>query len=308
MVRVFTLGICSVDESSGLERLISLINEETLPDSTIISDIVIVVSGDSADTISVAMNAKSRFQKTVIVEHERKGKAEAINRIIDTMKGKNLLLINADALPMKGSIGSIMKEFAASNVGMMCAMPVPADSECSSFVRALSRFTWSLHNSTMETLQDRGDIMHLTDEMIAIADKTITMLPEGTVNDGAYLSTLCQIGGEKVSYSKSAVVMISIPRTVQDFIKQRIRIIYGHLQVNKLIGEFPGTAEFASLKNPMTGARILVDFAKRKPLESLLLPSALFFEFIAIKHALKEMKRKENPHKVWKRVSSATWK
>jgi cellulose synthase/poly-beta-1,6-N-acetylglucosamine synthase-like glycosyltransferase len=308
MVCVFTVGVCSVDESSGLERLISLINEEALPDSVIISDIVIVVSGSSAETVSVAMNTQSRIQKTVIIEPKRSGKAEAINRIIDAMNGDNLLLINADAQPLKGSIGSLMKELAASNAGMMCATPLPADSECGPVVSALSRFAWSLHNSTMETLQETGAIMHLTDEMIAISGRVITALPEGTVNDGAYLSTLCQIEGEKVAYSKNAFIIVSIPHTLHDFIQQRIRIIYGHLQVKEMIGEFPGTAEFTSMKNPVTGLRILVDFAKRHPLESLFLPTALLFESVALAQALKETKADENPHKAWNRISTASWK
>lgn len=305
---LFTLGICSTDETDNLEKLIRTINCEPLPRGIVITDVVIAVSGGSRDTKAMAMNARTRFAKTVVSEECRSGKASAINRIISNMRGDNLLLINGDALPESGSVASLMEDLVASGSAMMCARPLPAPSYCNPVAGILVKFLWALHNSTMETLQSCGERLHLTDEMIAISEQSIARLPDGTVNDGAFMCTMAQMKGGAVSFSRRSVVRVSVPGRIRDVIEQRRRIVFGHLQVKELAGAFPGTAEFTAWRRPLVGLRILYDFSRRHPLESLILPLALAVEALSVFCALTDRKRGSNAHTIWKRAGNAAWR
>ncbi|MBX8636462.1 MAG: glycosyltransferase family 2 protein [Thermoplasmata archaeon] len=304
----FTLGICSTDETCNLEKLISVTDSEMMPQGISITDVVIAVSGGSSDTAAIAMNSAMRFQRTVIIEENRSGKANAINSIISNMRGNNLLLINGDALPEAGSIASLMEDLVISGSAMMCAQPVPAASDCNPVAGSLVKFLWALHNSTMETLEKCGERMHLTDEMMAISRKHIMRLPDGTVNDGALMSTRTQVNGGAVSFSRRSFVRVSVPVRMRDIISQRRRIMFGHLQVKELIGVLPGTAEFTAWKRPLAGLRILLDFSRKHPLESLILPVAAIVEMFSLLGALLDRKKRSDAHAVWKRVSSAAWR
>jgi hypothetical protein len=304
----FTLGICLTDEAVCLEKLISAANRESLPNGITITDLILVVSGGFRDTEAVATNSSVRFPRTVIVEERRTGKASAINRIISSMRGSNLLLINGDALPEAGSISTLMEDLVTSGRAMMCAQPLPAVSNCSPVAAGLMRFLWSLHNSTMDTLEKCGERIHLTDEMIAINGKHIAKLPDGTVNDGAFISTRTQLNGDAVSFSRRAVVRVSVPNGIRDIIVQRRRIIFGHLQVKELVGVLPGTAEFTASKHPLLGLRIIFDYSRKHPLEFLVFPLAVAVEIISLLGALRDRKKKSDVHAVWRRVDNAAWR
>ena len=304
----FTIGICCTDETENVSRIVSCIGREALPPGISISDLVVVISGCPPDTASSVIDTKASFSRTVIAEEKRRGKAHAINTIIDNMRGANLLLINGDALPEKGDVASLMEDLVTSDCTMMCARPLPASSDSGPLANSLLRFLWSLHNSTMETLERCGKRMHLTDEMIAIKGAHVLRLPEETVNDGAFVSTLAQKNGERVSFSRRAVVRVSVPRSVHDIAVQRRRILFGHLQVKELLGVLPATAGFTAANSPYAGLKIISNYGRKHPLESLIFPLAVVVEIASLLGALHDRKRKSEIHTVWRRVENAAWR
>ena len=192
----FTVGICATDDSCNVEKLMERVSLELLPLNCRISDMVVVVSGSTDGTDSIVDSFSSGLSKTVILEKKRKGKSEAVNRIINCMKGEHLILVNGDALPQPGAISCMMHRLLEGGSAVVCALPVPAESDCPVLVRHICDFLWKLHNRTMEILQEKGERIHLSDEMIGLNQEALTPLPEGTVNDGAYvaaraLNSLC---------------------------------------------------------------------------------------------------------------------
>lgn len=309
-VTTFTIGICAVDEADSLRRLIGVINREEIPEGMEIRDIVIVVSGGFRSTENVALSEPSRYTKRVFVESLRKGKAEAINRIMASMEGSNLILINADAEPSSGAIGRLMEALLTSDFSIVCATPYPASAgKAGNFpVYSICRFMWALHNATMSVLGSRDHRIHLTDEMIAIGGSEIIALPEDIVNDGAYLSVRAQIAGKKITFAEDARVTVTPPASIRDFLRQRRRIIYGHMQIEKNLGILPATAEFTLLHRPFSAAVIWKEYIKKYPLESLALPAAIILELISMAAALKDIRKPHNPHRIWHRSMQVSWR
>lgn len=304
----FTVGICATDDSCSVGRLMERVSLELLPFHCRISDLVIVVSGSTDGTDRIVGSFSSGLTKTVILEEERKGKSEAVNRIINCMKGEHLIMVNGDALPQPGAISCMMKRLLDGGSSVVCALPVPAESDCPAFVRHICNFLWKLHNRTMEILQESGERIHLSDEMIGLNREALIPLPEGTVNDGAYFAARAQHYGQKVSFCREARVDVSIPSGLHGLYLQRRRILYGHMLVREMAGSTPGTVEFKLTERPLLSLRILLSTLKECPEGAALLPFIFAIELRAMTAALVDRKRKKDVHTVWQRTENAAWR
>ncbi len=304
----FTLGICATDDMNNITRLMERVSNEVLPLDCRICDIVIVVSGSTDGTDMFVSSYFSSLQKTVILEEERKGKSEAVNRIICCMKGRSLILVNGDALPDSGSIALMMESMKSTDCSVVCAVPIPADSRATALVRHISAFLWGLHNNTMAALQARGEKIHLSDEMIGLNPQALIPLPEGTVNDGAYIAARAQQYGQKVSFCRGASVRVSIPTGLHGFFSQRRRILFGHMLVREMSRSPPATVEFKFLERPLLCLGILLRSLKEHPEGIMVLPCILAVEFLALAAALMDRKNGASTHVVWTRVENASWR
>ena len=304
----FTVGICATDDSFNVERLMKRVSLERLPLNCRISDMVVVVSGSTDGTDSIVDSFSSGLSKTVILEKKRKGKSEAVNRIINCMKGEHLILVNGDALPQPGAISCMMHRLLEGGSAVVCALPVPAESDCPVLVRHICDFLWKLHNRTMEILQEKGERIHLSDEMIGLNQEALTPLPEGTVNDGAYVAARAQQYGQKVSFCSEALVNVSVPSDLHGLYLQRRRILYGHMLVREMAGSAPGTVEFKLIEKPLLSFRILLSTLKEYPAGAALLPVILAVELRALSAALRDRMRKKDIHTIWQRTENAAWR
>lgn len=304
----FTIGICATDDVAGMERLLGRLCAEPLPDGCEISDAVIVVSGSTDGTDAVVAKFSLAHPCTLIVERERKGKAEAVNRIMDSMKGRHLILVNGDALPERGSLSHMMLSLLEGGNAVVCGVPFPAESECGALVGRASCFLWELHNTTMETMQSKGEKIHLTDEMIGLNAPAIVPLPEGTINDGAYIAARAQQYGQSVAFCRSARVAVSVATTFRGLMRQRRRILFGHMRVKEMTGSAPGTVEFSFLRSPLLCLGIIARTLRIRPDWLLLLPWMGAMEAAALFCALRDMRARRDSYTVWTRIENASWR
>lgn len=304
----FTVGICATDDCTSITRLLERITREELPPQCRISDMVIVVSGSTDGTDVAASSFPYELQHSVIVEEERKGKADAVNRIMETMSGRRLILVNGDALPMAGALSAMMKRLILEDCSVVCALPVPASSSCGPMARHMASFLWELHNCTMEKMKSEGESIHLTDEMIGLNPESIKPLPEGTVNDGAYIAARAQHYSQNVDFCANARVEVSVPSSLGGLMQQRRRILFGHMMVREMTGAPPGTLEFRFTQKPLLCLKILARTVARNPNGLLLLPFMLAMEAFSFLGALKDRKSTTGRHTVWTRIENASWR
>lgn len=304
----FTVGICATDDSTSITRLLERVTTEELPPQCRISDVVVVVSGSTDGTDTAASSFSYGLPHSVIVEKERSGKAAAVNRIMQTMKGRHLIMINGDALPLPGALSAMMGRLTDEEISVVCALPVPAPSNGGSMSRHSASFLWELHNSTMEMMKSEGECIHLTDEMIGLNPPAMTQLPEGTVNDGAYIATRAQYYSQKVDFCGNAVVEVSVPSSMAGLMRQRRRILFGHMMVREMTGALPGTLEFRFKQKPLLCLKILVHSVTHNPEGFLLLPFILAMEIFSYIGALRDRKSRAGKHTVWTRIENASWR
>ncbi len=296
----FTVGICASDSATRLPSLVSFLTAEDYGKDFTLRKIAIVASGcPESVLVPVRQAAHSDSRISLITEPKRRGKAEAINRIIENSLGGYLVMLNADAFPAKGSIQKLLEVASSPNVGAVSAKPV-FDEGNGLLGRALA-LMWSAHSLMSLRLNHAGISNHACDELIVVRRSLLSSLPTNLVNDGAYIGGLVRAQGLKVRFTPAAEVIISVPIKPMDLIRQRRRITFGHVQVWKKLGRPPRTIETMLFTDPLMSLRTIIGVLSERPQLILVFPLVLVGESVAILMGLMDATRSTDRHTVWRR-------
>jgi cellulose synthase/poly-beta-1,6-N-acetylglucosamine synthase-like glycosyltransferase len=298
----FSVGICAADHATGIEELINIIERGPYPLGFTLKEIILVASG--LDPIAHALIGTSANQHRNLIlmeEPMRKGKSEAINRIIECFSGEFLVLINSDAHPEPGAITRIIDAIANdSRVGLVSASPVIRDR--GGVTGAVLKLMWEVHNECLATLNEADLNNHCCDELIIIRSEALRKLPDDTVNDGAFMAGAAYRAGYSIKFCEEAKVRIDVPQRFSDLLKQRRRIVYGHLQILRSVGESPRTLESMIFNNPKLGLSILIRTLAKSPKFVLAFPVAVVGELVSVICGAIDSLTSMKKHVPWDRV------
>ena len=229
-----TVGICAYNEGKNIGKLLNnVLYEQNLPDN---SEVMVVCSGctdNTTDKVREYSAIDSRL--SVHIEDKRRGKASAINYILNHAEGGTILFISADTLPKIDSFSRLISKLQFPNVGIVCGNPVPVNSPTTLMGR-LVQLLWSFHGHVFAELNDSGIARHAT-EMFCIRKGIVDKIPAETVNDDAYIAVTAKKKGWLIKFDAQSKVAICAPTTFKEYFQQRRRIIFGHYQIRKLTGE-----------------------------------------------------------------------
>jgi cellulose synthase/poly-beta-1,6-N-acetylglucosamine synthase-like glycosyltransferase len=299
----FSIGICAADHATKLKELLEIINQEPYPAGFVLKSIIIVGSGLDPEAGAVLRILAERNANLILVEEPvRRGKAEAINRIMKECTADFLVLVNSDAQPGRGAIAQLLSVIAGdSNVGMVSASPVLGNAP--GITGAVLRLMWGAHNECLLTLNHEGLNNHCCDELIVLRSKAIRKLPHDTINDGAFLAGSAYREGYSIQFCEVSHVRIDVPRRISDVLKQRRRILFGHAQIIRSVGQTPRTLESMVFTSPKLGLSILVRTLARSPRLILVLPVAVVGELMSAMGAAFDTVTATKNHVPWDRVA-----
>jgi len=296
----YTIGICTSGRDAYLHELIAHIRDHIKNSSLNPEEVIIIASKPSPSSMKILQSLKEDKRFRIILESERKGKYEAINRILQTCSTKYLVLVNGDALPVGDSINRLLEKlYSDDKLAVVSGVPlVDYNGGIASGVVALM---WSAHNEALKLLSEEGSNRHSCDELMAIRKDLAPILPEGTVNDGAYLSCWASANGYRVSYSPKSYVKVRAPKRLGDLIRQRRRISYGHIQVWRRLGMPPTTVESLAFSRPTVMLKIISRIIKGRPKLIISLFPAVIEELFSYTLAVLDATFHTDRHYVWRR-------
>ena len=300
----FSIGICVSDEALNLAPLLNTLKYEFSSPNRLLNKIIIVASGCSREALTyVKVLAQCDSRILLLEESARRGKAEAINKIIELFREDYLVFVNGDALPYPGSVQKLLHEIALDrNIGAVSGAPTfDADTDLTS--DAL-RLMWMVHNDCSWSLNHKGISNHGSDELIVLKSDVVGRLPGELVNDGGYLTGLAFARGYKIKFCPDAPVKISVPSRFSDVVGQRRRIIFGHIQVWKMIGRSPRTLESMLFTSPVAGLSILIRNLAKQPRLIKSIPIVALGEIMASLGAILDTVRSSKRYVVWKRYGN----
>ncbi|HKT22729.1 MAG TPA: glycosyltransferase [Nitrososphaerales archaeon] len=297
----FTLGICATGDSPRLPELVRSMLSETEPSAASLRKLVVVASACPTVTIAQLEAISRRDQRVALVEEERRrGKAEAINRILALTDTPVVVFANADSHPMPGALRAVVEQLSSDRrAGAVSAMPVPEAGR--GLTSALLDFMWNAHNRCSFTLNHMDIANHSCDELVAYRMDAIDPLPPDLVNDGAFLAARARQRGYGVKVCPSAEVGVETPRRAMDIVRQRRRILFGHAQVWRKVGSPPKTIESMLFLSPRIGMKILIRSLATSPRFIAALPAAVVTEVLAAMLSIYDAFTSSTSHVVWRR-------
>ncbi len=167
----------------------------------------------------------------------------------------------------------------------------------------LNDFMWTAHNTCSLALNHMNIANHSSDELFALRRLSITPLPEGLVNDGAFLAGHARNLGYKVKFSEEAFVGVETPSRGIDVIGQRRRILFGHAEVWRKTGRIPRTIESLMIFSPWIGFKLLFRTLVESPQYLLILPVAAVSELVAVALSVWDVTSSSRRHSVWRRYT-----
>lgn len=300
----FSIGICATGSAANLGRLLGLIESESYPSGLMLRKVILVASGCDPTAMLAARELAERDRRFVLIEEpSRRGKSVAINQVIENSDGQFLVLVNSDALPERGAISTLLREMARDdNIGMVSASPIVGSK--AGLTGSVLELIWGVHNEFLGKL-NVGDLNNrCCDELLVLRAEALRKLPPDTVNDGAYLAGMAFLAGYAIRFCQPAKVEIDVPRNFVDVIRQRRRIVYGHLRIWKTVGQSPKTLESMLVSDPILSISILIKVLADHPMLIVALPVAVIGEVASVFLAIWDNLDSARKHILWKRYGN----
>jgi cellulose synthase/poly-beta-1,6-N-acetylglucosamine synthase-like glycosyltransferase len=245
------IGICAYNEENNIKTLLTnLISEQNLPKNC---RILVVCSGCTDRTPLIVNEFEKRDAKIEgIIEPSRSGKANALNNIFKKARESAdvLVLVNADALPKRGSIKKLLSKLVNSKAGAVFAQPVPFKG-----FRGVSygivNVIWRLHHAISLHQEPK-----LSGELCALRVSCLREIPENVATDEPYIELAIREQGYDILYAPEASVYIRCPTNAADLLKQRRRIWLGHMQLQNTTNYKVSTSDFGNVLRAISALKL----------------------------------------------------
>jgi biofilm PGA synthesis N-glycosyltransferase PgaC len=261
-----SVGVCAYNEERRVPRLLESVVSQSLPVAYELREILVVASGCTDRTEARVVEARARDPRVRLIrEPVRRGKASAINILLEESTGDILVLVNADAALNPGSLEHLLGAFEEDAETQVACGSVVLEDGHRGLQNVLEEMQWRIHNRSLETLSDLRMDNHCCDEFMAIRRGFLTALPPNLINDGAYIGVAAALRGSSVRFRPGAEVRIETPRTVRGLLQQRVRVLRGHRQVRRLLGRTPSTIEGLATRRPDLVVKLLGGAFRDRP-------------------------------------------
>ncbi len=296
-------GVVAYNEERRIGSALASLLDQELPSDARWDAIWVVASGCTDRTEAVAEEFAQRFPFIkVLTEPERRGKASALRLIFREARGDYLVLLNADGRADPGAVRLLLSR-AREEIPPLAVMgrPVPPH-DSSSGIAAGVDLLWELHHRLHDEKLRTGRGTHLSDELLLLSLPELPPLPDGVINDGAFLGAWLYRSGGRLLYCPEARVTIEVPRGFADHVRQRRRILFGHRQVKELTGVAPTTLGQSALEGPSSTAKLLVAAVSQSPQGVRHFIWLAFAELAALAFAAWDRIPPRRDHRLWATV------
>jgi cellulose synthase/poly-beta-1,6-N-acetylglucosamine synthase-like glycosyltransferase len=296
-----TIGICAFNEEGTIATLIEdVLKQRGVSSST---EVIVVASGCTDLTPMIVRRIMSREPRVYLIEEEqRRGKTSAINKILANCKSELLALVDADIRLPPETLWAVLRGFSDERVGVVGAVPVIENCDENLIARSLSMIS-GIMTRALKELSLRAGLSFVMGETYCFRTKLIGRVPDGVVNDDAYVASYAKSMGFKVILAPEAKFVVRVPSSIPDYIAQRRRVTFGHLQIKEKMGRFATSMEGIALEYPRILLRASIEEAALRPRSIWLALVSLELEAFTRLFALFDM-RLGRQHAKWRRIAT----
>lgn len=235
---------------------------------------------------------------TLFYSSRRLGKASAFNRCIRNVEEDLVYLISCDVMFDSTLIDTLDAFIDSKHCGAITSVNSRSHS---GIIGEASRILWHIRDIELEYFQQLDRPVH-GGEFVAIRREFLQPIPQ-VVNEDEYICLEAQKTGHMIRYVPTLEVYNSVPKTFSDYVTQRRRVIFGHLQMREF-GFRPYTMNFRIWEDFMEFSRIIFRLIRKYPQDVLTIHLTIIMEIISHLFARKDLKTKMK-HVLWKVAKSA---
>lgn len=270
--------VCAYNEEKSIGRLLQQLMSQKIPSEIDEREIVVVASGCADGTVDVVKEQMKDGKINLIEEQERSGKAEALNRAFDVTSGDYIALIPADVSLAEEALFNLLLPFRNKKVSAVSGHPMQIpDKVPNGFSGYLANMTYRLWARLMARLNDQGMMAHASGEFMAIRSDVKTEIPNDCAADDSFIAITARRRG-LIKFASNAICYNLMPSNLRDYINQRRRWLFGHLQTKKMTGEYPTVLDTIVLSKPGIALQVLMEEVAEKPKDAGYLAGAMMIE------------------------------
>lgn len=225
-----TIGICAHNEEKTIGKMLENLLNQPFPCNY---EILLVASGCTDRTTEVARRHIQQCKAIRLIEEkERKGKASALNVILNEAKGDIIIFTDADVLLAKGAINNLLQYFSDPQVGAVSGRPIPLNKR-GDFWGEVAWLSFDAMHSKRIYDANNGKLIHPSGYLYAIRRGIIREIPTDTVTEDLMVGYLIKSKSFKIAYAPDAQVYVKFPTRITDYLIQKIRTRAGWWQLQR---------------------------------------------------------------------------
>ncbi|MEM0375638.1 MAG: glycosyltransferase [Nitrososphaerota archaeon] len=191
-------------------------------------DVLVVDDGSEDHTSEVAAELGAR----VLRNPERLGKAAALEKAIQYAKSQGydaIIEIDADAIPIRGSIGRLYHHLLRPEVGGVSARQIPLGE---GLAYKIDEVMWEILRLAKHLQQRLGREVHLGAVMYGVKLCHVKKIV-GVINDDEFIGIMVTRDGKRNYFAEDCIVYFDASTSIKHIFTRRKRMILGHLQLGK---------------------------------------------------------------------------
>jgi biofilm PGA synthesis N-glycosyltransferase PgaC len=300
-----TIGIYAHNEQANISYVLeSVLKRQELSDTT---RVIVVCSGCTDSTVPIVQHFAADDKRIeLVIESERLGVGSAINRILERCQSDLLILIEADTRPYEGAVRKLAVELEENNAGQVGAWPIIENENNGLIPRGLAFIRRVVLRSLFD-LRSFDDRTYSNSEFVCIRRRLLDRVPTDIVNVDTYIDLCIHRRGYPVLPSRKVKVLVRLPESIPDFLAQRRRIYYGHMQIKRLFGTYASSMEGIFSRKPWLAFRSAVQEVRINSRLMFEVWPVLLVEVLAYAGACLDLVRRSD-HVKWKMISTAKWR
>ncbi|RLI42942.1 hypothetical protein DRO64_05875 [Candidatus Bathyarchaeota archaeon] len=270
---------------TGYEPLLDYLLRK-LHKESVVDEIILVANAASLPTLKICKKWQRLDQRVKLIEYENRiGINRVINEILRIARGKIIVIIDADAIPVGDSIKRLIERFKDGKIGAVSARQVPIKKP--GIAAAVDRFTWQVLENYKLFMNERNEAVHLGAVMYAFRKSAVEDIPD-SVAEEEYLGAVILSRGFKVVYEDKSFAYFNNIDNVVDLLLQRARIWSRHFKLNNYVKSrklyLRNPKKFAELA-PWNQFKIIIRCLRAKPRTFGLFIIALVIEIFSLIYA-----------------------
>jgi len=257
---MLTTIICAHNEENGIGALLDNLSMQRVPPEIEDQEILIIASGCTDRTVPIVRKYMTQNQDIRLFEEkERKGKASALNKALTEARGDILVYLPADVQPLDDGLFHLILPFRDPEVMAVGGQPIQhPKAQVRGLIGYIGDMAFRLWGRLIKNLNDMGVAAHCSGEFMALRAGVVERIPEESAADDSYIAIMARRKGH-IIYAENAQAYNVMPSNLREYINQRRRWLFGHLQTRKMTGEYPTVMDTMIFSKPILAMKILVE-------------------------------------------------